>query len=70
MDVAAGPGPDREAVVLQKWEADAFLMLIEASTHAEARFHISFALKNLRYKPAPGIIDAFERNARLRLWKD
>lgn len=56
-------------MVLPKWEADAFLMLVEASTYAEPRFQISFALQNLRFKPAPAVVDAFLRNARLRMWK-
>lgn len=68
MDVDASPGPEREAVVLPKWEADAFLMLVEANTYAEARYQLSFALKQLRFEPSKAVIDGFQRNAR-KMWR-
>lgn len=68
MDVDAHPGPEREAVVLPKWEADAFMMLVENSTYADVRFQLSYALRVLSFKPGDFVIDAFQRNAR-RMWK-
>ena len=56
-------------MALKKWESDAFLMLVEASTYPDPRFQISFAMKNMRFKPSPAVITGFCDNARLRMWK-
>jgi hypothetical protein len=68
MAVDAGPGPEREAVNLPKWEADAFLLLVEASTYAELRYQLSYAMRMIS-RPLPvSVIDAYQGNAR-RMWR-
>lgn len=62
------PGPDREAAELEKWEADAFLMITEGNTYADARFQLSYALRVIRCAPPAVVIDAFQRNAR-KIWR-
>lgn len=55
-------------MALPKWEADAFMMLVEDNTYRDARFQLSFALKHLRFRPTNAVIDGFQRNAR-KMWK-
>lgn len=55
-------------MVLPKWEADAFLMIVEYNTYTQDRFQLSFALKHLSFKPGVAVIDGFQRNAR-KMWK-
>ena len=62
------PGPDREAAELAKWEADAFMLLVDGTTYAETRFQVSYALRMVRAPVAVTVADAFQRNAR-QMWK-
>jgi hypothetical protein len=55
-------------VVLPKWEADAFLMIVDTETYSEPRYQLSYALRVLAFKPSTQVIDGFQRCAR-KLWK-
>lgn len=55
-------------MALPKWEADAFMMLVEENTYRDVRFQLSFAVKHLRFTPTLAVIDGFQRNAR-KMWK-
>jgi hypothetical protein len=68
MAVDAGPGPEREAVTLQQWEADAFMLIVEYNTHASARYQLSYALRQIRIRPSTQVINGFHLNAR-RIWR-
>jgi hypothetical protein len=68
MAVDAGPGPDREAVNLAKWESDAFLLLVDASTYSETRFQLSYAIRVVTRVVPSSVIDGYQRQAR-KMWK-
>ena len=68
MAVDAGPGPEREAVKLQQWEADAFMLIVEFSTYASSRFQLSYALRQIRSPQNQQVQDGFHKNCR-RIWR-
>lgn len=43
-------------------------MLVEYNTYADVRFQLSYAVKQLKSRPANTVIDGFQRNAR-KMWK-
>lgn len=68
MDIATGPGPEREKTALSVAESDAFLLLVDASTYEGNRSQVSFVLQSLRAVPPKAVIDGIQRCAR-RMWK-
>lgn len=64
----AGPGPEREAVKLHQWEADAFLLIVDFNTFREPRFQLSYALSQIRRPVGWVVVNGFQHNAR-KIWR-
>ena len=68
MAVDAGPGPEREAVQLQQWEADAYMLIVDNNTFSAPRFQLSYALRQVRNPMSAFVINGFQVNAR-KMWR-
>lgn len=55
-------------MVLKRWESDAFLLIVQANTYREARFQLSYALKQVKFALSLAAIDGFQRSAR-KMWR-
>lgn len=68
MAVEAGPGPEREAVKLHQWEADAFMLIVDGNTFSAPRYQLSYALRQIRNPMSAFVVNGFQSNAR-KMWR-
>lgn len=61
-------GPEREETEVSPFEADGFILIVEAETRAPERLQLSYAVSVVSLPKGTFVVDAFQRNAR-KMWR-